>query len=54
MRGFEVSQKPFEVFPTLEDFLERFVITEEKAIILVKGSRALKMERIIKKLCEGR
>jgi UDP-N-acetylmuramoyl-tripeptide--D-alanyl-D-alanine ligase len=53
-RGFEVSQKPFEVFPTLEDFLERFVITEEKAIILVKGSRALKMERIIKKLCEGR
>lgn len=50
-KGFEPSQKPYEVFSTPEEFLEKAEIPEEKAVILVKGSRALRMERIVKKLC---
>jgi len=48
--GFKNSGKPFEAYTTVEAFLERGELTEEKAVILVKGSRALKMERIIKRL----
>jgi len=49
-QGFKESGKPFEVYETCEDFLNRGVFEEEKAVLLVKGSRALKMERIVKKL----
>lgn len=50
VEGFKGAGKPFEVYATVEDFLERGEIEETSAIILVKGSRALRMERIVKKL----
>ena len=48
--GFKASGKPFEVYATVEDFLERALIEDVKAIILIKGSRAMRMERIVKRL----
>lgn len=48
--GFKNSGKPFEIFQTVDDFLERGNLEDTYAFILVKGSRALRMERIVKKL----
>ena len=56
--GFSNFAKPFKVFKNVEEFLEKIPIEEikelskEKMLILVKGSRALKMERIVEKLKE--
>ncbi len=48
--GFKNSGKPFEVYATVEDFLERGSLEDTPSFILVKGSRALRMERIVKNL----
>ncbi|MEZ0344081.1 MAG: UDP-N-acetylmuramoyl-tripeptide--D-alanyl-D-alanine ligase [Caldimicrobium sp.] len=48
--GFKNSGKPFEVYASVEDFLEKGSLEDTSAFILVKGSRALRMERIVKKL----
>ncbi len=50
--GFLPSQKPFRIYPQVETFLKDLEagLKFEKAVILVKGSRALKMERIVEKL----
>ncbi len=52
---YKTKNKFYKAFNSVEDFLENWPIKEvlkkeEKNIILVKGSRALKMERIIEKL----
>ncbi len=49
-RGFQKSGKPCQIYHTVEEFLERGNLPKEKAVILVKGSRALRMERIVEKL----
>ncbi len=55
-QGFSKSSKSFETFKNTEEFLEKLDIKKIKELcpeggaILVKGSRALKMERIVEKL----
>ncbi|WP_028840871.1 UDP-N-acetylmuramoyl-tripeptide--D-alanyl-D-alanine ligase [Thermodesulfobacterium hveragerdense] len=52
------SPKPCEVFATTEDFLEnlRFLrikdLFSENTVILVKGSRGLRLERVVERLLE--
>lgn len=53
-RGFSLSGKPFEIYETVEDFLERGDLPRERLIILIKGSRSLRMERIVQKLMKRR
>ncbi|WP_038055411.1 UDP-N-acetylmuramoyl-tripeptide--D-alanyl-D-alanine ligase [Thermodesulfobacterium hydrogeniphilum] len=54
--AFSISSKPFKTFKNTEELLENLNIYEikefcpESGIIFVKGSRALKMERIVEKL----
>ncbi|MFN3505386.1 MAG: UDP-N-acetylmuramoyl-tripeptide--D-alanyl-D-alanine ligase [Caldimicrobium sp.] len=50
--GFKSANKPYEIYPNVETFLERFTLEIKKGIILIKGSRALRMERITQKLLE--
>ncbi len=51
-QGFSISQKPCETYKTVEEALTRLKLPFEKAVVLVKGSRALAMERIVEKLKE--
>lgn len=48
--GFKASGKPYEIYPTVEDYLEKKVFEERRGVVLIKGSRALQMERIVKKI----
>lgn len=53
--GFSFSKKPFKLYFQVEDFLKDLEgeLKFGKAIVLVKGSRALKMERIVEKLTKN-
>lgn len=51
-RGFQKSGKPWQIYHTVEEFLERGNLPKEKAVILVKGSRALRLERIVENVKE--
>lgn len=56
-KSYDTKNKFYRIFDSVEKFLEiwpvkEFFKKEEKNIILVKGSRALKMERIVEKLVE--
>ncbi len=51
-QGFKASGKPYTTYESVEHFLEKGFLEESKAIVLVKGSRALRMERIVEKLLE--
>lgn len=53
-RGYCHSGKPFKVYGSVEEFLEKEKLPEENLIILVKGSRSMRMERIVQKLTERR
>ena len=53
----EIPNKNCDIFNSVEEFLEKFPFKKfkeekEKTIILVKGSRALRMERVVEKLHE--
>jgi UDP-N-acetylmuramoyl-tripeptide--D-alanyl-D-alanine ligase len=48
--GFGTSQKPCETYKTVEEALTKLKLPFKKAVVLVKGSRALAMERIVEKL----
>lgn len=51
-KGFSLSKKPFKVYSEVEALLKDLEreLKFEKAVILIKGSRALKMERVVEKL----
>lgn len=48
--GFKDSGKPYEIYGTVEDFIEKGPIEDIIGIVLIKGSRALRMERIVEKI----
>ncbi len=50
--GFSPSGKPFELYGSVDEFLEKTVLPEEELVILIKGSRSMRMERITQKLIE--
>lgn len=51
-QGFKSSKKPYEIYPDVESFLEKVSLPWKRGIVLIKGSRALRMERITHKLLE--
>ncbi|MCS7199352.1 MAG: UDP-N-acetylmuramoyl-tripeptide--D-alanyl-D-alanine ligase [Caldimicrobium sp.] len=53
VEGYKSSGKPYEVYTTVEEFLQRGTLPKNRAIVLVKGSRSLRMERIVEKLLKG-
>ncbi len=52
--GFSLYKKPWKAYSSVEDFLEKEKFSEERAVILIKGSRALRLERIVEELLKER
>ncbi|MCS7150335.1 MAG: UDP-N-acetylmuramoyl-tripeptide--D-alanyl-D-alanine ligase [Caldimicrobium sp.] len=51
--GYKSSGKSFNIYKRVEDFLEKATIPTKKALVYIKGSRSLRMERIVEKLLKG-